>query len=202
MLQFNITLSKTEDITFEVFKLSSKGRGKENSTDKVLLIEDANKDGVYNSGDVKWGSSNFSIDDGNVRISVSKLVKAGVSKTFLIVYVMGKHEEGDTFTVTLNEIKAVGVTSTAEIGFSNLPLESGRSTVSAVEVEEIIEEVKAENKTANVSLEAAQTEQQKVSPTKFKKEKKSGGLGGTLLITLAVVGVFCMLFYVLTARDN
>ncbi|MCX6820454.1 MAG: hypothetical protein NT016_00665 [Candidatus Aenigmarchaeota archaeon] len=97
----------------------------------TYLVEDANGDGAYNTGDIMLGYGTYSMNDGvmNFAIGSAYTVPAGTSRTMLLAYDMKGGAYGSTYAATLASVDATGVATHDPAQVSGLSLTSSALTL-------------------------------------------------------------------------
>ncbi|MBI4713325.1 MAG: PKD domain-containing protein, partial [Planctomycetes bacterium] len=135
MLQFTVSVpSANEDVNINSLILIASGTADDkNAISGVRLINDANKNGLYDAGETLLGGpAVFSADDAtlNLPVSPSVILSVGSSQTWLIVYQLsGSGTNGKTMQVTLSNVIAAGRYSQSTITPGGLPLPSSTKTI-------------------------------------------------------------------------
>lgn len=123
MMQLVLTadLEQTEDVVPEDVYLNdltitATGTGNDQTDiSKVLLVEDANQNGIYDSGETVLGEGVYPGDDGSITFSFAApglLIKLGEPKYLLVVYLMNPSPPvGATYQFFVSDVHATGAVS-------------------------------------------------------------------------------------------
>jgi len=163
-LQVRLRNDDEEDVLIEGIELAPRGSGNDrNMILEVIVAEDRGSDGKYVDGSDKvWGIGTYPHDNRSVVIETNVVLKEKESINLVVAYLMGKGiGNADTFSVSLTDVEATGLTSDGEarvigLSVSSIEMETNGSG-DAIEVERDSDDVlvvssNTTNKNSNSSV--------------------------------------------------
>ena len=138
MLQFDVSVpTGNETVSIDQFLLTTNGTAlDDDDITGIRLINDANSNGFYDSGDtVLAGPVALTVDDGTItlNLSVPLVISISQTKTCLVVYQLSSNgQPGRTLQVELTSLRAIGTYSLVSVPPLGLPLDSNIKTIADV----------------------------------------------------------------------
>lgn len=137
MLQIALTAGSAEAVRVDSITLAASGTGNDSTgIAQVLLVDDANGNGIYDAGETTLATGTYPADNGTLALTIAggHVVAAGTTDYLLVVYDINWAAvgPGDTFTFTVTAISATGVDSGRSITIGGLPITACTKTTIVV----------------------------------------------------------------------
>ena len=139
MLQIRVKENTGEEsVRIDSIRLVASGTGDDkNGISQVLLVHDANENGIYDAGETTLASGTYSSDNGTLVLTIAggHVVAAGATDYLLVVYTIDwcSVKPGDTFTFYVQPISATGVNSGQPSEVAGLPIWACTKTIVAAD---------------------------------------------------------------------
>jgi len=134
MMQIKLTADSYDDINITSISISSNGTGDDkNSISHVRLIEDVNNTGKFAVGENIYASTKFLNDNGVLTLNFigGYKINASSSVYFKIVYDFANGSAGDTYSLRVESVSAIGMNTSYYPTVTGLPLSSSVKTMAS-----------------------------------------------------------------------
>jgi hypothetical protein len=134
MLQLELTAGSAEAVRIDSITLVASGTGNDSTgITPVLLVHDADGDGLYDTGETILATGTYPVDNGTLVLTIAggHIIAAGTTDYLLVVYDINWAAVrcGDTFTFQVTAISATGVNSGQSIAVAGLPIQACIKTI-------------------------------------------------------------------------
>jgi len=128
-----VIATQTYGIDMQSVKIKGVGTGDETKLHTVKLYNDNGDFGELSPADILLDTKTFSQDNGEITLSFQQhKVPVGQVKYYLVVYEMGTHDAGDTFSFQVTNVVGRKDTDNSIVTFNGIPFNSGTKTVLGV----------------------------------------------------------------------